>query len=464
MPKDIPNDWRNLNVAEVFAIRGSYPRDLRIFKNNKSPNIYGRFLPLPEDDPRPNQGRTKSGKRKTVDGSLETQDPYEAAKKAVKWVIERQREFREKLDEQSGRPQKALVNYWDAYFQPECDRRGGDRGYKKWRREEERKWGAPHYGISEQPWAKKPVNAITKKDYQEYFDLLEKRAQKNKGTNGSGIKKEMKTLINKLLELAQDDFQGHAFPKFPTIRTQYQQVTHLRRDQWDALLKTVIDLSGGAAQEQLTLKEYKNLDFPVGNRLNQRNWVDLYDALHLQWFFYFRAEDMGRLRIEWFKKVGTKTVECRLEETKGDREIHKTTHYRPDAVKFWTRLKKRRGNEGWLVTPHISRPSEGGYEKGVLSLLNHLLKHAIKIAKIEMPQSGRSWTTIRHTAFRLTLEEVPELGIPPDINSFATNAHTSAPMLRKTYLNYMDTEKTAEKARAKIKPSEYSLVRNTKNK
>ncbi len=132
-------------------------------------------------------------------------------------------------------------------------------------------------------------------------------------------------------------------------------------------------------------------------------------------------------------------------------------------MKFWTKLKKRRGNEGWLVTPHISRPSEGGAEKGVLSLLNHLLKHAIKIAKLDMPSSGRSWTTIRHTAFRLTLEEVPELGIPPLIKTFASNAHTSPEMLRSTYLNYMDAEKTAEKVRAKIKPGKYALVRNTKD-
>ena len=117
-----------------------------------------------------------------------------------------------------------------------------------------------------------------------------------------------------------------------------------------------------------------------------------------------------------------------------------------------------------MVTSLISRSSEGGAEKGVLDLLNHLLKHAIKIAKLDMPSSGRSWTTIRHTALRLTLEEVPEFGIPPDINAFASNAHTSPEMLRSTYLNYIDAEKTAEKARAKIKPSEYSLVRKTKNK
>ena len=101
MAKQIPENWVTLNVKEVFSIRGSYPSDLRIFrKPDKSPNIYARFLPLPGDDPRPNQGRTKGGKRKTVDGSLGTQDADEAAKKAVKWVADKQREFREQLEQQ----------------------------------------------------------------------------------------------------------------------------------------------------------------------------------------------------------------------------------------------------------------------------------------------------------------------------------------------------------------------------
>ena len=99
MPRPIPDDWRTLDVSEVFAIRGSYPRDLRIFrKPDKSPNIYARFLPLPTEDPRPNQGRTKGGKRKTVDASMETTDPKQAAKDAVNWVRGKMQEFRDTLE------------------------------------------------------------------------------------------------------------------------------------------------------------------------------------------------------------------------------------------------------------------------------------------------------------------------------------------------------------------------------
>ena len=46
-------------------MQGSYPSDLRIYKKKKSPNIYAAFLPEEEDDPRPNGGRTKGGKRRT---------------------------------------------------------------------------------------------------------------------------------------------------------------------------------------------------------------------------------------------------------------------------------------------------------------------------------------------------------------------------------------------------------------
>ena len=233
-------------------------------------------------------------------------------------------------------------------------------------------WQAEGYGISHQPWSKISVDLITRKDFQEYFDHLEKRARESKGTNGSGVKAEHKTLINKLLELAQDDFSGHSFPSFPSITKQYKQVIHLNQKQWETLIKKVISLSGGAARKQLTQKQYENLEYTY-QRLNQKNWVDLYDALMLQWFFYFRAEDMQRLRNEWFRDQGDETVICRLEKTKGDREIHVTEHYRSDAYRFWKRLVKRRSNKGYLVAPHVKRPSQGGPERGVLDLLNYLL-------------------------------------------------------------------------------------------
>ena len=61
-------------------------------------------------------------------------------------------------------------------------------------------------------------------------------------------------------------------------------------------------------------------------------------------------------------------------------------------------------------------------------------------------------TNIRRTAFRLTLEEAPELGRQPEINAFAENGMTSAKMLQETYLRFIEQEPTAKKVRAKIKP------------
>ncbi len=66
-------------------------------------------------------------------------------------------------------------------------------------------------------------------------------------------------------------------------------------------------------------------------------------------------------------------------------------------------------------------------------------------------------TNIRHTAFRLTLEEAPELGRQPEINAFAANANTSVEMLQETYLRFIEQESTAKKVRAKIKPGNWSL-------
>lgn len=68
-------------------------------------------------------------------------------------------------------------------------------------------------------------------------------------------------------------------------------------------------------------------------------------------------------------------------------------------------------------------------------------------------------TTIRHTAFRLTLEEAPELGQPQAIHSFAENGMTSAKRLQETYLRFIEQESTAKKVRAKIKPGTWTMIR-----
>jgi hypothetical protein len=55
----------------------------------------------------------------------------------------------------------------------------------------------------------------------------------------------------------------------------------------------VVDLSLDTARQLLGPEEYLELEWSKNNRLNPRNWVDLYDALLLEWFFYLRAEDMN---------------------------------------------------------------------------------------------------------------------------------------------------------------------------
>ena len=91
--------------------------------------------------------------------------------------------------------------------------------------------------------------------------------------------------------------------------------------------------------------------------------------------------------------------------------------------------------------------------------MNYLLKNAIKTADFELPVGTCSWTTIRHTAFRLTLEEFPTFGQTGSIKKFAFNGHTSEQMLRETYLNYIENDQLGDIARETIKAGKYTMVR-----
>ena len=112
-----------------------------------------------------------------------------------------------------------------------------------------------------------------------------------------------------------------------------------------------------------------------------------------------------------------------------------------------------------LANRYIKRQEEGGAENGVRDLLNYLLKHAIKSADIELPVGKCSWTTIRHTEFRLTLEEYPAFGQTKSIKRFAFNGHTSEQMLRQIYLKYIENDQLGDIARETIKAGKYRMVR-----
>jgi hypothetical protein len=97
VPKELPDDWLSgdrltLNVREDLGLKGQgVPADLRVFlKPSKSKSLYAAYLPAEEDDLRPHQGRTQGGKgkRKVIEASMGTTDPFQAGRAAIEWVKE----------------------------------------------------------------------------------------------------------------------------------------------------------------------------------------------------------------------------------------------------------------------------------------------------------------------------------------------------------------------------------------
>ena len=447
--KLVINPNETISVNQIIK-RGSFPSNLRLKRIHNSQNLQAQFLPVEENDYRPHAGRCKGGKGKRIvlQKSMQTDDLLEAAKRAIIWVeeiAEKSKEVKEKKQEEE---KNSLQYYWEKYLIQQSTIREEQRNFNRWKREELLKWEGDGYGIGKQGWSKISCDRINRRDFEEYFDLLEKRARLNNGSNGSGMKGQQKTLIRKLLTLAESDFIGHSFPNFPKITKEYKQVKHLNHTEWDILYRQIFELGEGKEAKTYTPDDYRALPYNPQNNKNVRNWVDVFDAINLQWFYYFRAEDMYRLRAEWFRKTEHGWI-CNLETTKKDRPKHETFYYRPDAERFMDRLMKRKP-EGYLIFPDMRRPVGNAADSRVLEKLNDLLKVAIQECLPDFPKSIRNWTTLRHTACRLTLEDDPTLGIPPKINAFADNGHTSADQLRKTYLRYMELEATAKEAREKI--------------
>ncbi len=451
--QSLPSDWSVIGVSDL-GIKGSYPNNLKIRKVSRTQNLSASWLPSEEEDHRPSKGRVgKSGKRDPLRASMRTPDPYEAARRAVAWVQEVQKSARVLKEQSEAEHQHALETYWERWFARESATRKPQRNFARWSRDTRLKWDGQSYGVKHQPWAQKSVEKITAADFADYWAVLD--ARRTPTNDMGGTKAQQKTLIRELLKEARSDFPHLSIPDFPSISKQVKQVQHLKREEWDRLMGKIVELSGGAARADLTQHQYKVLEWKPVNRLNQRNWVDLYDTLNLMWFFYLRAEDLPRLKAEWFQDHGDEIV-CLLEQTKGNRPVQRTTHYRPDAAANWRRMTLRRP-KGFLVFPHIKR-SESDVSGTLKKNLNDLLKYALRHCDPPIPSEGVTMTNIRHTAFRLTLEDLPELGRPPGIYAFAQNGMTSAEMLQRTYLRFIEEEATAKMARERIKPSNWSLA------
>ena len=453
MAKQLPDSWSTLNVGNDLGLRGDYPRNLAVYKVKGTKLLGCRWLPAEEEDTRPNQGRNKSGKRKYIFGRTGSEDPFQAGKQAISWCKEQRKKLQLAGEVEKYNSNHSLHHYWDIWWQKFSDK--PDKSART-KRDTLNKWNGQGWGIAEQKWSKKSVEEINALDMEEYFSLLDKRGSGKKGSMAKQ-KEAQKTLLNHLIKEARQDFPQLQNLIYPTIKKQVEEVEHFTKKEWQELMNKVIELSGGVAKKTISKKEYEQLEWSNRSRFNQRNWVDFYDCLLLQWFFYLRPRDMPRLKSEWFIDLSNENVRLYLEDTKQGRPKHETFPYRPDAYKFWKRMVRRRP-KGYLAFPFYKRKEGEENESNVGATLNYLLQHAVELCQITKREKP-VWGIIRHTAFRLTLEEMPELGIPPSIDTFASNGHTSADMLRKNYLYHIEREQTAKEARKKIKPSDYSLIK-----
>ena len=152
------------------------------------------------------------------------------------------------------------------------------------------------------------------------------------------------------------------------------QCSHLRVEQWNAILEYVISASGGACQESLTEEEYYNLPHKFQNVISIRNWVDFYDALMVQFYFSIRPQDIKRIKPQMFS-VEEGDWDIVIFRIKGKTGLEKKTeNYRNGATGVVSEILKRKGNLEYLVFPDLDRSTQ---KFGVDVKLNALLKHAI---------------------------------------------------------------------------------------
>ena len=466
----LPEDWlsgerKSLLVVEElgFPSRG-VPDGLVVQRITKSKNLEAAYLPLEEDDPRDFGGGARGGKKRRVrrKASTGTPDPYEAAQKAIAWAKQDLADLKAQKKEQAQQDEKSLFHYWETWFESESRKKRQQRGFEKWARERNRLWSAEGYGVKHQPFAKKAVTEITFRDFSDYWTLLDERSlTRGNATNGGATKKDLRTLINHLLKAAREkDYPALVLPQFPEITHQRHPRDHFTRKEWDSLISKVIDLSGGAARQDLTPKQYAELPSAFKRVDSQRNWVDLYDALCLMWFFHLRLEDLPRLKAEWFKAgEGEDQVICTLEETKQNRDAQRTENPRPDGYRFWERLTKRKPT-GYLVFPQKERPGGDPVRSSVLPDIRHLFKHLKAVVQPPITRSGVEPKQTRHTAFRLLVEEDFEFySTPEGLADLAYQGNTSTDELRSKYLEPVRRERNAAKGRKRLKPATWSNIK-----
>ncbi len=460
-PEWVSGDTNALNVREDLGIRCPVS-NLTIYRGPRrkatgkprSKKLYCRWLPPESEDHRPNQGRNASGKRVPLEGTTGKEDPYAAGRIAVQWYEEKRKYLTELAKENEYNSNYSLEHYWQIYFE-DFQRDFQDKvGGRKRITNERNTWNADVTGIGCQPFARKSIDKIVQADLVDYWHVLDKKGQVI-DSSMAGKKKEVKTLINKLFNIAREsrDFPKILTPTYPIIRKgSKKEAVYLDKDEWQMLLKKIIELSGGYANQFLSQEMFLNVEWDEKDRRNKRNFIELYDAVLMMWFFHLRSQDMPVLKCEMFEvKVdddGNEEAYLKMHQAKGNRDLKTSEAYRPDAVNAVKRMLQRRKSRGWLFFDMYSRPTNNPSQSQVGDTLNTLLQYACVQAGITKKVI---WTSLRHTAFMETLREYPELNEESELIRFADNAYTSAAILRQEYLNKLKRSSSAKEARKKIK-------------
>ncbi len=468
--KKLPNKWgttdckiKTIYIRDYFKIEGSsYTDDLRLKYDPKRGSLQAEWsVPKKPTDKRNVTKRISTG----------TWDPLLAAQVAV----EKQSNYNISSDLTNRVAQVnrkySLEKYWKIWFEEFCKKNELKRNGKNNIRNQANYWNGEGWGIGSQPFSKKNIEDVDYNDLDDYWRVLDKRgASLDPPRDMAGQKKQIKTILNKLIKKARttDKKKYGLLPDlvYPVIEKSLgtDEVEVFTRKEWDKLLETVIGLSGGIAHAHITNEHYMSLS-NQGTRINQpRNWVDLYDALILLYFFHLRAEDMPRLESEWIFEDTDHTLYLYLEVVKGNRLArHKSTSYRSGSDNALIRIQKRKPRGFLLFTDNYltGRKDKNYVDSQVLETLNTCLQHAVKVSGIKK-RGNMTLTNVRHTAFYLLIKEFPdEFKTVEQLTMLGNTGFSSEDQLRETYVNKIHAEEHTSKVRKLGTPRPFELIKRS---
>ncbi len=461
--KKLPDKWgttdceiKTIYIREYFKIEGaSYTDDLRLKYDPKRGSLQAEWsIPkLPTDK-----------RNKTRRESTGTWDPLLASQIAV----EKQSSFNALPHAQVSK-KYSLERYWKIWLKEFTVVNQIKRNGKINIRNQANYWNGEGWGIGHQPFSKKNIEDVDYNDLNDYWKFLDERgANLPEPKDMAGQKKQIKTLLNKLIKTARITDKGiyGNLPDlvYPIIKKTLgkEEAEVLQRDEFDLLLKTVIDLSGGIANAHISNEHYMELS-NQGTRIHQpRNWVDLYDALILMYFFHLRPEDMPRVKSEWIYQKTDGSYYLYLEEVKGNRlHRHESISFRDGSDEALERIKKRKP-KGFLIFTdnYLAGREEGNYaDSQVLESLNVLLQHAIEVSGIKTRRK-LTMMNIRHTAFYLLIKEFPDdFKTVSDLTVLGEFGFSSEKQLRERYVNKIHAESKVKRVKKLGKKGKFELIK-----